>query len=93
MKKSNGNIKIFSSPDWLVGGGDMGELIRSMDWSSTPLGPRADWPYPLQVITNISLSSTFAMAILWGKELIFIYNDAYRIIAAEASPCAGEINT
>jgi hypothetical protein len=25
--------------DWLVGGGEMGKLIRSMDWSGTPLGP------------------------------------------------------
>jgi len=24
---------------WLSGGGEMGELIRSMDWSKTLLGP------------------------------------------------------
>jgi hypothetical protein len=32
--------------DWLVGGGEMGKLIRSMDWSATPLGLIAAWPEP-----------------------------------------------
>ena len=26
------------------GGGEMGALMRSMDWSATPLGPVAGWP-------------------------------------------------
>jgi len=28
-----------SRADWLTGGGEMGKLIREMDWSRTPLGP------------------------------------------------------
>ena len=91
MKRLNNDSEMTAHADWLIGGGgggDMGELIRSMDWSATPLGPRADWPYPLQVITNMALSSAFAMAILWGKELIFIYNDAYKVIAADKHPYA-----
>jgi hypothetical protein len=36
--------KEISTADWLVGGGEMGALIRSMDWSKTPLGPIESWP-------------------------------------------------
>ncbi len=88
MKHSNKDPKAHSTPDWLIGGGEMGEMIRSMDWSATPVGPRADWPQVLKVTTNLALSSSFPMAILWGKDLIFVYNDAYRVIAAEKHPNA-----
>ena len=31
-------------PNWLDGGGELGELIRTHDWSTSPLGPIATWP-------------------------------------------------
>ena len=31
-------------PDFLQGGGAMGERIRAFDWHSHPLGPPAQWP-------------------------------------------------
>src|SRR6266481_9162677 len=34
--------------EWLVGGGEMGRLIRSMDWTQTPLGPIDSWPQSLR---------------------------------------------
>jgi hypothetical protein len=74
--------------DWLMGGGEMGELIRQMDWSCTPLEPREQWPQTLRTVTNVILSSSFPMAILWGEDLIFIYNDAYRVIAGPKHPNA-----
>jgi signal transduction histidine kinase/ActR/RegA family two-component response regulator len=80
--------EVNTQPDWLIGGGDMGELVRALDWSATPLGPRANWPQPLRLITNVALSSTFPMAILWGSDLIFICNDAYREIAYQKHPDA-----
>jgi len=30
--------------DWIAGGGEMGALVRSLDWSKTPLGPLDSWP-------------------------------------------------
>ena len=39
--------------NWLAGGGEMGELIRSMDWSATPLGPLSRWQQSLR--TSVSL--------------------------------------
>jgi len=67
-----------ASIDWLVGGGQMGELIRSMDWSKTPLGSIESWPQSLRTSVSILLNSRYPMFIFWGEELIKIYNDAYR---------------
>jgi len=74
--------------NWLAGGGETGELIRSIDWSNTPLGSPGTWPRGLCPMVNLVLSSSFPMAILRGSELLFIYNDAYKVIAADKHPQA-----
>lgn len=74
--------------DWLSGGGEMGALIRSMDWSSTPLGPFERWPQSLRTTVSLCLSSTFPILIAWGPERVQIYNDSYRPIAGEKHPLA-----
>jgi PAS domain S-box-containing protein len=74
--------------DWLVGGGELGELIRSADWTCTPLGPREAWPQSLRTAVNVVLANRFPMALLWGPELLLLYNDAYRLIAADKLPRA-----
>lgn len=63
---------------FLSGGGEMGELIRAFDWSSTPLGSPETWPQSLQLTLSMILSSKFPMFLWWGEELIQFYNDAYR---------------
>ncbi len=73
---------------FLPGDGEMRALINSKDWSATPIGPRQDWPESLHAVTNLVLACSFPMAILWGADLILIYNDAYRIIAADKHPDA-----
>ena len=71
---------------WLSGGGEMGALIRSMDWSKTPLGPPASWPQSLRTSVSLCLSSTFPILIAWGPSDIQIYNDAYRPICGDLHP-------
>jgi PAS domain S-box-containing protein len=71
---------------WLSGGGEMGELIRSMDWSKTPLGPTRTWPQSLRTSVSLCLSSTFPILIAWGPHDIQIYNDAYRPICGDLHP-------
>ncbi len=71
---------------WLTGGGEMGELIRSMDWSKTPLGPPQTWPQSLRTSVSLCLSSTFPILIAWGPDDIQIYNDAYRPICGDLHP-------
>ena len=74
--------------EWLVSGSETSELIRSLDWASTPVGAMDTWPQSLRTVVNLILSSSFPMAILWGSDLIFIYNDAYSVIAADKHPKA-----
>jgi hypothetical protein len=69
---------IQTPPEFLSGGGEMGRLIRSMDWSQTPLGPVDYWPQSLRTTLSIILNSKFPMFLFWGEDLICFYNDAYR---------------
>jgi PAS domain S-box-containing protein len=73
---------------WLAGGGEMGALIRSMDWSATPLGPLQGWPQSLRTSVSLCLSSTFPILVAWGPSDIQIYNDAYRPICGDLHPRA-----
>ncbi len=60
LSKSNGQrVGVTPQTDWLVGGGEMGELIRSMHWAETPLGPIKNWPHSLRTTVNLCLSSNF----------------------------------
>ncbi|MES1172830.1 MAG: ATP-binding protein [Myxococcales bacterium] len=52
-------------------------LIRSKDWSQTPLGNPDAWPASLRTVLRLMLSSRYSMWLGWGPELTFFYNDAY----------------
>ncbi|MBC7450490.1 MAG: PAS domain-containing sensor histidine kinase [Cytophagales bacterium] len=65
---------------FLSGGGEMGELIRSKDWSHTSLGEPANWPQSLQTTVAMVLNNPFGMYIAWGSEYIQLYNDSFRPI-------------
>jgi len=63
--------------DFLAGGGEMGERMRALDWTTTPLGPVTAWPQSLKTIVRVMLDSRYAMWMLWGHDLTFFCNDAY----------------
>jgi PAS domain S-box-containing protein len=73
---------------FLQGGGELGHLIRSHDWESTPLGCPDTWPQSLRSALSICLHSSFPTAIYWGPELRLLYNDAWATIPAERHPWA-----
>ena len=73
---------------FLAGGGAIGLLVGSRDWSATPLGPIEEWSSSLKTAVNIMLTSSSPVSILWGPERIQLYNDAYVPIAAERHPDA-----
>jgi signal transduction histidine kinase len=64
-------------PTFLAGGGEMGQRMRTLDWSRTPLGAPEQWPQSLKTIVRVLLDSRYAMWMLWGPELTFFCNDAY----------------
>ncbi|GAB3164848.1 ATP-binding protein [Telluribacter humicola] len=73
---------------FLSGGGELGELIRSMDWSMTPLGEVDYWPQSLRSALSICLGSGFPIALYWGQELTLLYNDAWSPIPGKKHPWA-----
>jgi len=77
-----------SSFPTIVGSGDTGDLVGAKDWSATPLGPLTSWPQSLKTAVDLMLASPLAMIVLWGPELIQIYNDGYALIAAARHPRA-----
>jgi signal transduction histidine kinase len=74
--------------NWVVSGGEMGELIRSLDWSKTPLGPIESWPQSLRTALSICLSSQFPTVIYWGTDYAMLYNDGYAQILGTKHPWA-----
>lgn len=81
-------IKASHTHDFLLGGGETGALIRSIDWSNTPLGSVDTWPQSLKTCIRIVMTSRQPMFVWWGKELINIYNDAYISIVGGKHPAA-----
>jgi signal transduction histidine kinase/CheY-like chemotaxis protein len=78
----------MSSLSCLSGGGEMGALMRSYDWASTPLGAPESWPQCLRTAVGICLNSQFPMQLWWGADFTFLYNDACRAILADKHPAA-----
>ncbi|MFW6364912.1 MAG: PAS domain-containing protein [Spirochaetota bacterium] len=66
----------------------MDTLIRSFDWSSTPLGPSCDWSQSLKTAVNIMLGSRQPALIAWGAKRTCLYNDAYIPILCRKHPNA-----
>src|SRR5688572_8238234 len=75
---STSMIKLKDCHPFVHGGGEMGELTRNKDWSSSAIGPLDSWPVSLRTVLSIILTSKFPMFLWWGKDLIQFYNDAYR---------------
>ncbi|WP_241255776.1 sensor domain-containing diguanylate cyclase, partial [Candidatus Protofrankia californiensis] len=72
-------------------GGVMGRLMATADWAATTLGPLRDWGPTLRTAVNICLESGFPKMVLWGPELIMIYNDGYLSILDRKHPgCLGQ---
>ncbi len=66
----------------------MAVMVRDHDWSNTPLGAIAQWPASLRVAAGSVLDSPLPMIVLWGPQLIQVYNDAYQPILGERHPAA-----
>ena len=64
--------------DFLAGGGEMGALMRALDWSATPAGSLATWPQSLRTVVRLILNTGHPMYIFWGQAGACFYNDAYR---------------
>jgi signal transduction histidine kinase len=76
------------SGEWLVGGGEMGALIRATDWSETSIGSRQSWSPALRMMVSFLVANRFPMLLWWGPEYVSIYNDPYRPVLGAKHPWA-----
>ncbi|MGZ4673200.1 MAG: PP2C family protein-serine/threonine phosphatase [Ilumatobacteraceae bacterium] len=58
----------------------MGALVQGFDWSSTSLGPPRTWSIALRTAVSVCLTSRFPILVVWGPDLVKIYNDGYRVM-------------
>jgi len=73
---------------FLNGGGKAGALMRTHDWSKSPLGAPETWPEPLKLVVGLLRDSMFPMFVAWGPELSLLYNDAYAEILGAKHPAS-----
>src|SRR5690348_1751795 len=72
--------------DCLEQGGQMGALMRSMDWSNTPIGVVESWSPTLRMVVKLLLVNCFKLFLGWGPQFCQIYNDASRPILGKKHP-------
>ena len=79
----------YQQEDIFPGNGEMSLMMRTLDWSVTPIGSVEHWCQSLRTSVSICLSSRFPILIWWGWEFAMLYNDAYRpILGATKHPQA-----
>ncbi|MCW6508358.1 ATP-binding protein [Lichenifustis flavocetrariae] len=69
-----------------MGGGEVGELVRALDWGATSLGPIETWAQSLRTAVAMTLLSPVPIVLLWGEDGVMIYNDAYSGFAGGRHP-------
>jgi len=53
----------------------------SYDWSASALGDTARWPLALRVAADILLNSPLPALLVWGREMVLLFNDTYGALA------------
>src|SRR5580765_5732605 len=74
------------SPEVLSEGGEVGALMRTIDWASTPLGPVSGWSQALRTMVGLLLRNRFPLLLWWGPQFVQLYNDAYRPVLGAKHP-------
>lgn len=69
-------------------GGATGALMAATDWSRSVLGPVERWPPVLRATLATVLGSEIAQCLLWGRELVMLYNDAFAALVGDRHPDA-----
>ena len=86
--RGTANLARVASEAFLQGGGQVGVLMRAHDWGATPLGSPDTWPQSLRSTLSACLNSPMLGTILWGPDLLMLYNDAYIPSMADRHPAA-----
>jgi len=77
MKVLQQHDPLTTPPHFLLNGGAIGNLLQSMDWSDSPLGPLQGWSPHLQAVMATLLPAQAQFVLFWGAAYTALYNDAY----------------
>ncbi|KAK4199619.1 hypothetical protein QBC40DRAFT_281713, partial [Triangularia verruculosa] len=80
-----------SDPGWILPDIDpeepfFGDVIESVDWAATPLGPQKSWSDRLEETFNQILVDSRPIALYWGPQYITIYNEAFSKLCGSRHP-------
>lgn len=76
-------------PDALLAvAGTLRRAYEAVDWAATPVGPMASWSPALRSTLDLALRTRVPVTLLWGPELVLIYNEAYVALIADKHPAA-----
>jgi len=79
-------MRVNSTDTPFAGANEMRGRCRDFNWSATSLGSVEEWPNSLRTAAAMVLGSGFPMVLLWGPDLIQIYNDGYIPFLAAKHP-------
>jgi PAS domain S-box-containing protein len=66
--------------DLPAGGGNMGQLLRETDWSSSSIGARSSWSAGFVASMSMMLNSAESVFLVWGPEQLLFFNDAFHAV-------------
>ncbi|MEJ8281109.1 SpoIIE family protein phosphatase [Pseudonocardia spirodelae] len=64
------------------------DLLETIDWSATSLGPRSGWDRELEDTVRFMLESRQPLVAWWGPELVLFYNDEFVRSSGQRHPGA-----
>lgn len=73
----------YQAHSFLPKAGVVADIIRERDWSGTSLDSLDSWPQALKDALNTHLRLAFPVAVLWGHEQVFFFNDAFYELLGE----------
>ncbi len=79
-------IATGDGPSFLPARSEMAGLIRSRDWTQSPLGPPEQWPSELRRTLALCLASSFPLCLAWGEDRVQLYNDGYAALCGPKHP-------
>jgi PAS domain S-box-containing protein len=83
-----GEVVVGHADDPFAHGGEAGDILRRIDWRQKPIGPVGQWPQSLRTALSICLASRHPICIIWGRDRLYLYNDAYAPIVGAKHPWA-----
>ncbi|HEX4341599.1 MAG TPA: ATP-binding protein [Polyangiaceae bacterium] len=89
MTEKRARTSASGGEEFIIGGGETGEVMRRLDWQKTLLGPAEGWAQSLRTSVSICLNSRFPIALYWGPEFVMLYNDSLiPMVGANKHPAA-----